>query len=310
MERKGVRRVDVRLEAYRTFYEVAKQGNMTRAAEALHVSQPAVSQAIRQLEQQLGGALFMRNARGMMLTKEGEALLRYVEQALRMIAEGENRFLEMHELLQGEIRIGASDTLCRHYLLRALERFHGAYPQVNVQVTNRTTRETLELLREARVDVAFLNLPIEEDPHLEMEPVREVHDVFVAGPAYREAANKDWTLGAVAGLPLVLLERASNSRCRLDDWALAQGVALHPSIELGSTDLCTAFARVGLGITCVVREFVQAELRRGELVELPVQPSPPPRYIGMATLRDVPLSFAAKTFVRMLREMDGESEPA
>jgi LysR family transcriptional regulator, cyn operon transcriptional activator len=291
------------LESYRVFYVTAKCGSFTRAAAELFITQPAVSHAIKQLETKLGGPLFLRTPKGVKLTSEGEVLFRFISQAYHLIEAGEKKLAEIHLLQEGEIRVGAGDTLCRYFLLPYLEAFHQRYPSIRFQVTNRTTQETVALLKEGKIDFGIVNLPLQaEDRMLEVRESIELQDCFVSGTSIDVPglAEAPLTFAQLQQYPLLMLERASTTRRYIDRFAQEQGVALNPEIELGSIELLVQFARIGLGLACVIRNFISDELQSGVLREVLLQPPIPARRVGLITLRDVPLSSAARQFMEML----------
>ena len=153
--------MNVDLQLYKVFYTVARKKSITGAAEELFISQPAVSQAIKQLESLAGSQLFIRSPRGVLLTDEGKLLFSYIEKAMELINVAEEKFEEIRDLEKGTLSIGASDTLCKHFLLPYLKEFHKLYPKINLQIANRTSKETLELLRYGKVDIGFVNLPVD-----------------------------------------------------------------------------------------------------------------------------------------------------
>lgn len=289
------------LEWYRVFYWTAKTGSLSRAAEQLFITQPAVSHTIKQLEAKLGGPLFLRSVKGVTLTTEGQVLYRYIEQAFSFMEVGERRIAEMHSLLSGEINIGASDTLCKHFLMPYLERFHTEYPGIRIRVTNRTTPETIALLKDGKIDLGVVHLPAADSLVSFRESV-PLQDCLVGGKAYAdsEAVKHGLKLEELHEHPLLLLEQGSSTRRFLDEFAEAHGAKLSPELELGSTDLLTQFAISGFGLAFLIRSCVADELAAGELVEIPLQPPIPSRSIGIATLRGAPLSAAAKQFVELL----------
>jgi LysR family transcriptional regulator, cyn operon transcriptional activator len=287
------------MDWYRVFYHTAKAGSLSKAAEELYITQPAVTHTIKQLEAKLGGQLFFRTPRGVRLTAEGEVLLTYIEQAYHLIANGERKLAELHQLTSGEITIGAGDTLCRHVLLPHLERFHDLYPDVKIRVTNRTSLETVELLKQGRIDLGIVNLPL-HDKGIKLRECGTVQDCFVVGDKYRHLADSPWSWESFLSCPLILLEEGSSSRAYIDRYLQAQGVYVKPELELGSIELLMEYARAGFGAACVVKDFIRQELTDGSLVELPLEPPIPPRSIGIATLSDVPLSAAAKKFIEMI----------
>lgn len=296
------------LELYRVFCTVARCGSLSHAARELYISQPAVSQAMRRLEDSLGCSLFTRNSRGIMLTSEGRMLFSYADKAVSLVSAAEDKLNRMRTLQSGGLMIGASDTLCQYFLLPFLERFHAEYPAVQLQVTNRTTPETVELLKIGKVDIALVNLPVEGD----MLCVREclqVHDIFVAAKRFEHFKGQAITWDILSREPLVLLEQASNSRKYLDAFAAQQGVTLHPEIELGAHSLLVQFARIGLGIACVTSEFARDPVANGELFEVQLDTPLPSRAIGLISLDGVPLSAAALRFIQIVMEECDTPQP-
>ena len=289
--------MDIDLELFRVFREVAKNGNISKAAEKLFVSQSAVSQAIMQLENKLGGKLFNRGVRGVRLTAEGDVLFSRIDGAISVIENAREKFAEMKELNSGEIRIGASDTICSLFLLPVLEKFKNKHPDIRISVTNRITQESIELLKSAAVDIAFVNLPIENDGSLDVKPVMTIHDCFVVGGKYMPLADKTMKLGDLKKYPLLTLEKASNSRRQMDKFLLEKGIEIQPAIELGSLALLSGFAKIGLGVAATIREEAREMLDRLELRELAFEDELPTRHIGLARMKNVTLSFAAEAFV-------------
>jgi len=293
--------MEIHLDLYRVFREAAKCGSISGAAERLFVSQSAVSQAIMQLENQIGGRLFDRNIRGVTLTAEGAVLFSHIDDALMLIENAQVKFAEMKALNAGSIRIGASDTICSLFLLPILKSFNDAHPEIRISVTNRTTRESIELLKHAAVDIAFVNLPVESDVSLEITPLKAIHDCFVAGEKYAALADGTMRLADLKKVPVLMLEKASNSRKHMDAFLAGKGIALQPAIELGSLALLSEFAKIGLGVAATIREEAQGMLERRELFELKFDEALPERHIGLVRPRNVNLSFAVKAFIeRML----------
>ena len=286
--------MSIQLEFYRAFITVARSGTFTGAADAMGLTQSAVSQAVAQLESHLGTRLFVRTARGARLTEEGQVLLAHVGGLLEGVDAAEGYFKGLHGLETGSLRIGASDTLCRHLLLPRLQAFHERYPGVAVQVTNRTSGETLELLRQGRVDIGFVNLPLGGLERFRVTTVRRLHDCFVYGPAFAEALGGTIELARLRDFPMLMLESRSASRQHLDRCLEARGVQLPPQIELGSLDLLLDFAEMNLGVAAVTKEFIgQRSLSIVRLTE-----DLPARHVGMVS--GPALSPAARVFYEMM----------
>jgi len=295
--------MDVSLELYRIFRTVAREKNFSGAAKSLYISQPAVSQAMKQLEEQLGVSLFIRGSRGVTLTQEGEILKGYVDSALNLLDAGETRIQALRSLTAGELRIGASDTVSRWYLLPAIERFHVMYPEVALRITNRTSPETLELLKEGKLDVGFVNMPMSVTG-VQYEECKPVHDVFIAGRGYEHLQGRKLSLDEVAASRLIMLESASNSRRWVDHHFLSCGVELRPEIELGAHDLLLDYASIGLGVACVIAEFSETTVASRGLFTLELSEPVPARSVGACWLAGIELSPAARRFVDLVKDCE------
>lgn len=291
--------MSIKLEQYKIFKEAASTLSFSIASRNLFITQSAVSQAIKAIEKEMHTKLFIRNAKGVTLTKEGELLQTYIENALNLIQTAEHKISNMQELKDGQLVIGAGDTISSQYLLPYLEAFHKAYPKVKIKVINRTSLEMITLIQNSAIDLAFLNLPIDEE-QVEVVPCLEVHDIFV-GSAQREW-KKQYTKKEIAKLPLILLESTSNSRKFVDDEFKKHHVQLNPELEIGAHELLLQFAKINLGVSCVVKEFSQEYLTKGDLCELVLDEMLPARSIGYAYLKKSTLSAPAKMFIQFLNK--------
>ena len=292
----------VNLEYYRVFCSVCECGGITAAAEALCISQPAVSQAVRQLEEQLGTQLLLRSSKKVELTAEGKLLYEYASSALGLLESAEHQLGGLHELKVGQLRLAAGDITARHLLLPALEHFHQLYPQVHLSIFNRTSMGSLELLRAGRIDAAFLNLPIEDD-RITVHWERPIHDIFVAGEKFSALKEKTLSLRELAAQPLIMLEEKANSRLYVQRFFLRKGIELNPEIELASYELMGELARINLGLSCMVREFCAEELRQKKVFEVNLAEPIPARSIGMVSLKGVSLPPAASRFLELLTSL-------
>ncbi|WP_458863588.1 LysR family transcriptional regulator [Acidaminobacterium chupaoyuni] len=294
--------MDIKLEHYRVFVSVAQTTSFSKAAAELFMTQSAVSQSIKNLENALGTTLFLRGSKGVQLTAEGHMLYEYADNALSLLENGCKQLERLRKLEAGELRIGVGDTISRYFLLPALERFHQKYPKIRLKIFNRVSRDTAELLKAGKIDLAFVNLPM-QDETIESREILTIHDIFVAGDAFSFLKGRALSPGEIAALPLVLLESKSNSRRVVEDSFLKKGVALAPEIELGSHDLLLDFAKSNLGISCVIREFSQGYLKRNELFELTQAEPLPARHIGVCSLRGVSHGAAAEAFLKLLENL-------
>lgn len=282
------------LEYYKVFYHVASLGSLTMAARALSISQPAVSQSIRQLEQQLGTSLFYRVAKGVHLTKEGETLYEYVARSYEQLEIGEQRLRQMRDLEAGEIRIGASDMTLQYYLLPYLEQFHEKYPEIKVIVTNAPTPETLGFLEQGRIDFGVVSSPFEAGERVKVAPVRELEDIFVAGRRFIAYKNRMLDLQELKQLPMIFLEKNTSTRNFMDEYLESSGIRLVPEFELATSDMIVQFALRNLGVGCVVRDFAQKDIDSGRLFELRFNKMIPKRSVCIVYDGRARLSTAAQ----------------
>lgn len=301
--------MSIDLELYKVFYHAARAGSISKAAQELFISQPAVSQSIKLLENRLGGQLFFRTPKGITLTPEGEVLFKYIEQGYNFIMLAESKFSEMQNLMSGEIKIGASDMALRYYLLPYLEAFHTMYPKVKIKVSNGPTPETIRSLKKGLIDFGVISLPIAEDPYITVKEALYVQDCFVAGEKYKELSFRPISLKELSQYPILALEKDTSTRRFIDKFASSHGVLITPEIELATSDLLVQFAKRGLGISCVVRNFAEEELEKGELYEINLVEKIPQRKLGLATLKNVPLSASASKFLGLIKDGDIPQQP-
>ncbi|MGL6173404.1 MAG: LysR family transcriptional regulator [Cellulosilyticaceae bacterium] len=288
------------LGLYRIFCEVANSKSFSKAAKNLYMTQPAVSQAIMQLEAELDVRVFTRTSKGVSLTSEGELLFEYTEAAINLIDVGEKKLMEARNLLAGELQIGVGDTISRYYLLPYLEQFHRDYPHIKLKIINRTTTKLCDKIKSGTIDMALCNLPI-QDASIEVRTCMEVHDIFVCSKEYKKQLEMPLTHEELAKLPLILLDNNSISRRYIEKYMLGKGIKITPEIELGSHDLLLEFAKINLGVSCVIKEFAKAYLEDKTLHEVQLIEEIPARHIGVCFLKSVPLSPAAAKFIEMLQ---------
>ena len=288
------------MEYYKVFCHVARAGSLTVAARELNISQPAVSQSIRQLETALGARLFTRVSRGVRLTGEGELLYGYAAKGYEQIELGEQRLKQMLDLELGEIHIGASDMTLQFYLLPYLEQFHEKYPHIKVAVSNAPTPETLRNLRENKIDFGVVSTPFEGGDGLCAVNVREIEDVFVAGRRFIPYKNRMLDLQELERLPIIFLEGVTSTRSYIDSFLRRNGVDIRPEFELATSDMIVQFALRSLGVGCVIRDFAREYLEDGRLFELRFNMIIPKRHFCVVTNDRNPLSAAARNLLELM----------
>ncbi|CAH1202718.1 HTH-type transcriptional activator CmpR [Paenibacillus plantiphilus] len=287
-------------ELYKVFYWAAKTGSLTKAAKNLYLTQPSVSHAIKQLEERFGIALFYRNSKGVTLTQEGAVLYSYIEQSQILISLAEEKMAALKNLDSGELRIGGSDSLFKHYLLPYLEDYHHNHPGIRLHLNHGTTPEIITFLKEGRIDLGVVRMPI-HDSQLEVRESIKLQDCFVTGARYAELRGVVLSLDKLLQYPVILFSRNSRARMAITELFQNYGYTLKPEIEVGSVELLIEFARKGLGISYVTREFVAKELEEGSLFEIQLDVQLPPTHVGIMTMRNMPLSRAASSFIALVQ---------
>lgn len=291
--------MNISYDWYRVFCCVAESGNITQAAEKLYISQPAVSQSIRQLEENVGCALFIRSAKGVRLTAEGQVLYEHISRGIAAFVEGQRRLNAMLRLDAGEIRIGASDMTLEFCLLPCLEEFHARYPGVKISITNNPTPQTVELLKQEKIDFAAVSDPLAGTEGFEVMPVRRIRDIFVGGS--RCEVPDGIAVADLPGSELILLEGHTSTRTYLEQQFARRGFRAAPKFELATSAQIVRFAARNLGIGCVVADFAAKAIEEGDVREIKVSDPLPERNICILK-KNVESSRAAIELLRMIME--------
>jgi len=290
--------MNTNLELYRVFYTVAKYKHMTRASEELHISQPAISQSIKKLENELGGVLFLRSNKGMELTEEGKMFYEYVKGALELINNAENEFTSFKNLSKGEIKIGISTTLTKLVLMDTLKSFHHDYPNININITNDLTSNLINDLKLGKLDFVIFNESNIKENNLKLEKIKELKQGFIYNPEFYSDNIKDFN--DLNNVSLILQNEQSNSRKLLDYIALNKNVKLVPKMEVVSQELIIDFVNIGLGIGFSIIDL--AKRNYNNLKELSINKEIPNINIYLAINKSISLTFASKMFIKYLKK--------
>ncbi|MDF2669519.1 MAG: LysR family transcriptional regulator [Paenibacillus sp.] len=292
------------MDYYKVFYHAVKEGSITKAAQQLFITQPSASYAIKQLEDQLGVRLFIRQAKGVMLTEEGKALYHFVEQSYLLLQAGERKITEMRTYHAGIVRLGASDSLCKYYLLPFLIKFRREHPGIRILLSHGKSEDISSRLQQGTIDCGVVHLPAASQ-QVQVQAVKPIQECFLAAPEIVSLlGSTSLSLGELLQHPFVMLSEQSRTRAFFNAYLHTYGYTLTPDMEVGSVDLLLEFARRGLGISFITRDFASQDLQSGSLVELTTTAQPiPPRSIGVITQPDRTLSLAASYFVQALAIM-------
>ena len=291
---------EIDFELYKIFYTVAKYSNITRAAEALFISQPAVTMSIKKLEELLDTTLFVRNKRGVTLTTEGNVLYEHVSSAMENIKIGENRLTSLKTLETGNIRIGIGSTLTKHFLVKYLEVFHKKYPKISINIDTSMTAEVLKKLNDGKLDIAIIASSIDNFKDFNINYSKDLNYSFVCNKNYPELIDKKMALTDIVNYPLLLLHPNSNSRKMLDKFAKEHNVKLSSDMEISSHSLVIEFAKIGLGVGFTAEEFIQEELENNELFKIDITPKFPTQKLLVLTKKNYLPSFSTQEFIQVI----------
>lgn len=259
------------LSSYRIFYTVANTGNISKAAKELYISQPAISKSIQKLEESVGCKLFSRSSRGVVLTDEGKLLYEHVSEAFETLTMGEEKLRRSIELGVGHLKIGVSSTLCKYLLLPYLKEFIRQNPHISISISCQSTNDTLKLLEDNKIDIGLIGKP-ENLKNIHFDFLEEIEDIFVAAKDYlrnlkARGIQKDHILQSST---LMLLDKNNMTRQYIDDYLQENQIIIKDSIDISDMDLLIDFARIGVGVACVIKNFVREDLENGTLMEIPL----------------------------------------
>jgi DNA-binding transcriptional LysR family regulator len=303
------------LSQYKIFNTVAAVGNISHAAKELYISQPAISKAIRRLESDLGVTLFTRTSRGVKLTEEGALFYEYTKSAFDTLSQGEENIKRITQLGIGHLRIGVSTTLCKYILLPFLKEFVLSYPHIKITIECQSTFQTLDLLQNKKIDIGLIGKP-ENRKNLDFYPVMQIEDIFVTTQAYlenlmvRELPEKEnrsrkptlLSASVFKNATVMLLDEKNMTRIFIDNYFIKNHIETNQILEVSNMDLLIEFAKIGLGVSCVIKEFVETELKNGSLVEIPLKVPLVKREVGFAYSNNNYLSDSAQKFINFYQQ--------
>ena len=295
--------MNVNFELYRIFYTVATVGNITKASKELCISQPAVTKQIKQLEDQLGGELFIRTKRGVILTENGKEIYNYIKQAMNCFSNAEMQFSNLKKLGSGTLRIGASTTLARLFLIKYLGDFHKEYPNVGIQILTNPSIELKELLKEGKIDLLIAkDFTTNADDMFESIKLGTLHHSFIASNHFKELKGVVVDLDQINDYPLLFPKAPSTTRTLLAEFCKEHNTKMTSKLEIASYALIEELVKVGLGIGLVTREYVEKEIDNEDIFFVKTNPPLPSLDFSLFILKDSHHSFAANRLIEMIKE--------
>ncbi len=291
--------MDINYELYKVFYYVAVSLSFSDASKQLFISQSAVSQSIKTLERKLEQPLFIRSTKKVQLTAAGKVLLKHIEPAMNLIKRGESQLLDTGALGLGQLHIGASDTICRYFLVPYLKQFHKKYPNIPIKVTNDTSLSCVDLLEQGKVDLIVTNVPnVRLNQSYVQKTVCNFSDVFIANPAYFNLRQQEISFEELTHYPILMLDQKSTTSEFLHTLFLQHQLELVPEIELSSNDLLIDLARIGLGIACIPDYCLAHESK--DLFILKTKEQIPNRQLAVSINPNLPVSGVTEAFLELL----------
>ena len=293
------------LSSYRIFYTVANAGNISKAAKELYISQPAISKSIQKLEESLECKLFSRSSRGVALTDEGALLYSHVKEAFETLTQGEEQLKRSIELGVGHIRIGVSSTLCKFMLLPYLKEFIRRNPHISISISCQSTNETLKLLDNNKIDIGLIGKPAVMK-NIEFDYLDNIEDIFVANKEYLDNLKKRGVAAdeILENSTLMLLDKNNMTRKYIDDYLQNNQIEVAESIDISNMDLLIDFAKIGVGVAWVIRNFVKEELEEGSLIEVPLGFPIHAREVGFAYKSNTKSSKSLEAFIDFYRNYE------
>ncbi len=288
--------MNINFELYKVFYEVANEKSISKGAEKLLISQPAVTQSIKTLESELGGQLFIRTPKGVILTEEGQVLYNYISEGMRYFINGSNKFTSLKELDSGNINIGATTIISEQYLMPYLKEFHNIYPNININIINDLTDNLIKKLRNGDIDILIVSINNEDNiKDLDIIPITNLHDIFVGNIKYKEKQITN-----ILNEDLLLQKYPSVTRTNFNNYLKSQELSYIPKMEVVSHSLLTSLVENGFGIGLLTKEFISSKLNN-TLFEIKTDIKIPTRKLVYATKSNSVPSFTTTKFIELLK---------
>lgn len=292
--------MNINLELYKVFYYVAKNESISRAANELSISQPAISKSIKSLEEQINTNLFTRKRDGVELTEAGQTIFKKIKDAMDLIYSAENDLEVLTSMESGIINIGASKTILHEFLMPYIKDFHKKYPKINIRIFTDKTSDLIRKSKMGLIDVIFTNLPFALPTEFEEFKLMNLHDCFAVNKNYDYLLNKKIKKEDLEKLPLLVLTKGATTRIRLDDYCFDNNIEIHPEMEFGSNTLIKEFTEAGFGIGMLTEEHIRKELETGELFKLNIELPLKEKYLGMVWNNENK-SLVSKNFIKYIK---------
>lgn len=291
--------MNINFELYKVFITVSDEKSISRGAEKLLISQPAVTQSIKTLEEELGGKLFIRTPKGVVLTNEGEELYKYIKEGMNYFLNGTNKFTSLKELEEGSLNIGSTSIISEIYLIPYLKEFHQNYPNIIINITNDLTDNLIKRLRNGSCDIIITGIPKEKSKDIKYETLKELTDIFVGGTKYKNKNYKN--IESLLKESIIIQYAPSVTRINFNNFLKENELTCIPKMEVASHHLLTSLTEANFGIGVLTKEFIKEKLNK-TLFEIKTDRKIPKRNLGYAIKKDTIPSFATTKFIELLKK--------
>ena len=289
--------MNINFELYKVFYEVANEKSISKGAEKLLISQPAVTQSIKTLEDELGGKLFIRTPKGVILTNEGRELFDYIREGMNYFVNGTNKFTSLKNLEEGVINIGSTTMISEQYLMPYLKEFHNKYPNIDINITNDLTDNLIKNLRNGTLDIIITAISNHEIKDIDYKTISILNDIFVGSSKYKD--KKFNNINELLKEDILLQKNPSITRNNFDQFLKENNLVCNPKMEVVSHGLLTELAENSFGVALLTKEFIKNKLNKS-LYEIDVDIKIPKRKLGYAIKKNSIPSFTATKFIDIL----------
>lgn len=290
--------MNINFELYKVFYEVANSKSISKGAEKLMISQPAVTQSIRTLEEQLGGKLFIRTPKGVLLTNEGTELYKYIKEGMAYFINGTNKFMSLKSLDTGVINIGSTSIISENILMKYLKEFNKLYPNVVINIKNDLTDNLLKELRNGSLDILIIAIPNYDIKDLSINKIGDLNDTFVS--TKKLSIKKFNNIKDVLNDGIILQKKPSVTRNNFEEYIKNNNLEYNLKMEVVSHNLLVSLIENEFGIGLVTKEYIKDKLDK-TLFEIKVKHNIPKRSLGYVIKSDIYPSFAVKKFVEIIK---------
>lgn len=294
--------MNINLELYKVFYYVARNESITRAANEMCISQPAISKSIKTLEDQINAKLFIRKRDGVVLTEIGEKIYKKISNAIELINSAEKDIEQLTNLKSGTINIGASKTIINEFFMPYIKKFHKEYPNIKIRIFTDKTADLIKKTKMGLVDIFIANMPYDIPNDFENIKLVELHDCFVASEKFNYLKNKTLSAKDLESLPLLVLAKGTITRMNLDDFCVQNNITIKPEMEFGSNSLIKEFTQEGFGIGMLTKEHVIDDLNNGTLFELDIDLSMKRKYLSLVYDSNRKNNIVIKTFIDFIKK--------